>query len=843
MNFTKLAVLTSFSLFTLCAKAELLELSFIDTLGETKKNSPTTQHINPASNITFSLSGGLGRKVGVIVKNNSGAVVANATSAHITVSDLLVVNDNNYYGKTVSIPKLGEGEYTVSAQLLEFNGTIVASDEFTYTVDVTAPIVTGALGFSVVAFYTGDDKAFSSQNFSNIRLSGISDNVGVAKARAVAKTASTDFLSMPIGFDAATGDAVITGYPSAILPVDQSTYTIGIEIYDLAGNKTLTSKEYMVDNVLPPIDFSDVWNPTTNKWDPYVSGMTVHANPAKFRLRVAKADHVAHNNSLNGWYTPFPFVEGDYAYRDFTSYRPISSTYQHILTKGGRAYSARQYSLNYVLADGIDESPQASAAAYYRDQDNIWHNTNQLRTSTDLTVTAIRINAKLRNYEQLGEISGGGSCVIPAGASTCVIETNYTYNADRSGGKGYTPYAYFLKSSVGGSFDGRFNAHLSYFYTYWDFNKSAVESFVFGPKTLDVVVLDNDRVSDWRSSMWHTNGFTAIATNKNTGEVTHINRNSLTVTTYNQYAASFDLSALYEGSYMIDVLLSDSYGNKSTKRVNDNFVLDNSGPSIDITESGIAVPSSIVGLEGLLVALSDPSQAILTALQLQGGPTSSIVNLAWRNGNTDEYLLEYPKIFPSLAEGEDYTLTVNATDSFGNKTTKSVTFNYMPNDLINVGNIQTLAINKGLKLPDNTPLTVIKSAPLRTEEGELARGNQKVDVTLRSDADYSVVIAGVTIVPGETKSMTINVDAHDGALNIPVYPAENGVSGKAAFLIGLPFIEGVWCEAGYHVKDDYCLKVITKTPVSNTCPAGYNLNTTLKICTQSMTKPFIALNN
>jgi hypothetical protein len=841
--FKKSLAVTTMLLLSATAQAELLELSFVDTLGNAKLSAPDARYINPTSAISFSLSGGLGRKVGVVVKDSNGAVVANATSAHITVSDLLVVEGDNYYGKKISVPKLSEGEYTVSAQLLEFNGTVVASDEFPYIVDTTAPIVTGALAFSVIAYYTGDDKAFSNANFSNIRLSGISDSNGIDKANAVAKTGTSAYLSQPIGIDAATGDAVITGYPYAILPVDQKTYTLGIEVFDLAGNKTLTTKEYYVDNSRPPIGFSHVWNPNTSQWEDYIPGMVVYENPAKFRVKMAKADHINFNGTLKGWYTGYHAQDDDNLYYNFSSNKPASYSYSVFLTKAGVRWNAHQSHLNYTLADSVDLGPESGGNVHYRDQDNEWHPRHYFNTAKDLTVTGVKIFAKARNYEQLGLLSGGSTCVIPANETSCISETNIVFNKDRGTGRGYNAFATHLQSSVNGVYDGRFSIHMYYLLTYWDFNKSIVTSSEFNGKTLDITVLDNDRVSDWRKDMWYTKEFAIRATNNNTGEVIKQLAASKSALTYNQYEARFNLSTLPEGNHTLEILLLDSYNNETVSALESNYLIDNSGPTISITESGLPVPSSILGLEGLMVALSDTSEATLTSLQLQGGPTSSIVNLAWRNGNADEYLLEYPKIFPSLAEGEDYTLTVTAKDAFGNTTSKTVSFNYMPNDLINVGNIQTLAINKALRLPDNTPLTVITSAPLRTEEGEIARGDQQVDITLRSDADYSVVIAGVTIAPGETKSMTINVDAHNGALNIPVYPAEKGVSGKAAFLIGLPFIEGVWCEAGYHVKDDYCLKVLTKTPVSNTCPAGYDLNATLKLCTQSLTKPFIALNN
>jgi hypothetical protein len=841
--FKKLLVVTTLLFLSTNAQAELLQLSYNDTLGAPKKSAPNERYINPTSDISFALSGGLGRKVGTVIRNSNGTVMANAISSHITVNDLMVVNENNYYGKVITVPRLPEGVYTVSAQLLEFDETIVASDDFTYTIDVTAPIVTGELKFSVITGWTGDDKAFSNANFSNIRLSGITDNVGIDKANAVAKTASSDFLSMAIGLDATTGDAVISGYPSSILPVDQETYTLGIEVFDAAGNKTLTTKEYYVDNSRPPIGFSHVWNPTTSLWEDYTPGMVVYENPSKFRIKMAKADHVAFNGTLKGWYSGYDEQDDENVYTNFTSYKPASYSYRVFLTKAGVRWGAYQGNLNYVLAKDVDLGPQSGGHVHYRDQDNVWHPRYHFRTAKDLTVTGVKIFAKARSYEQLGLLSGGSTCVIPANETSCISETNIVFNKDRGTGKGYQAFATHLQSSVNGVYDGRFSIHIYYLLTYWDFNKSTVSSFQFNKKTLDIVVLDNDRVSDWRRGIWSTEEFAILATNKTTGEVIKQLAVSKTELTYNQYAASFNLNTISEGNYKVEVRLLDSYNNETLITINDNYLIDNSGPVISITESGLAVPSSIVGLEGLLVSLNDPSQATLIALQLKGGPTGSIVNLAWRNGNANEYLLEYPKIFPSLVEGEGYTLTTTAADAFGNTSAKSVSFNYMPNDLINVGNIKTLAVNKVLMLPDNSPLTVIKSEPLRTQEGELARGNQKVDITLRTDADYPIVIAGVTIAPGETKAISINVDAHHGALNIPVYPAVNGVSGKAAFLIGLPLIEGVWCEVDYHVNDDHCLKIVTKTPVSNTCPEGYNLDSTLNLCIQRLTKPFIELND
>ncbi|NMS37434.1 Ig-like domain-containing protein, partial [Vibrio parahaemolyticus] len=71
----------------------------------------------------------------------------------------------------------------------------------------------------------------------------------------------------------------------------------------------------------------------------------------------------------------------------------------------------------------------------------------------------------------------------------------------------------------------------------------------------------------------------------------------------------------------------------------------------------------------------------VTSIALVGGPADESVQLSWREESNGRFRLEYPVMFPSLAEGESYTLTVKAVDNQSNEATKAVVFNYKPREI------------------------------------------------------------------------------------------------------------------------------------------------------------------
>ncbi|MGT7858916.1 Ig-like domain-containing protein, partial [Escherichia coli] len=144
----------------------------------------------------------------------------------------------------------------------------------------------------------------------------------------------------------------------------------------------------------------------------------------------------------------------------------------------------------------------------------------------------------------------------------------------------------------------------------------------------------------------------------------------------------------------------------------------------------------------------------------------------------------YPKIFPSLNEGETYTLTVQAKDEMNNVKESSVEFNYLPNNLVRLENLKTLAVNASLKTSDNTALAVLYASQLRKKDGSIATGLQDAVLTVRKDAAFGVTVNGVSAMPGESKELQLDLGLGDSR-SFPIFPAVSGLTGRSEFMINI----------------------------------------------------------
>ncbi|WP_236449286.1 Ig-like domain-containing protein, partial [Escherichia coli] len=142
------------------------------------------------------------------------------------------------------------------------------------------------------------------------------------------------------------------------------------------------------------------------------------------------------------------------------------------------------------------------------------------------------------------------------------------------------------------------------------------------------------------------------------------------------------------------------------------------------------------------------------------------------------------KIFPSLNEGETYTLTVQAKDEMNNVKESSVEFNYLPNNLVRLENLKTLAVNASLKTSDNTALAVLYASQLRKKDGSIATGLQDAVLTVRKDAAFGVTVNGVSAMPGESKELQLDLGLGDSR-SFPIFPAVSGLTGRSEFMINI----------------------------------------------------------
>ena len=235
---------------------------------------------------------------------------------------------------------------------------------------------------------------------------------------------------------------------------------------------------------------------------------------------------------------------------------------------------------------------------------------------------------------------------------------------------------------------------------------------------------------------------------------------------------------------------TDTVGNTATKVLNEEILVDSVPPDILFSYRGSSAEGQLIkGLENLVIKLSDSSgDALFTSLNLSGGPNKENVSLTTVKTGTDTYALEYPSIFPALtSEDGSYKLTVNAIDGSGNTTSKVVNFLYEPENLIVLDNMKTLGTTTALKTSDDQPFAYIRTSQLRSKEGAVITGQITGLLAVRKDSSFPITIAGVTVAPGETKEVILDMGQGEEKL-FPVTPAVNGVAGSSSFSITFPQI-------------------------------------------------------
>ncbi|MGI2068055.1 Ig-like domain-containing protein [Shewanella sp. MF08487] len=262
------------------------------------------------------------------------------------------------------------------------------------------------------------------------------------------------------------------------------------------------------------------------------------------------------------------------------------------------------------------------------------------------------------------------------------------------------------------------------------------------------------------------------------------------ITGTGRHRVTFKLNRLPSGRQNISFYADDTYGNRVTQSILSNYLNDTTPPVLRLqSPSGAQITngSTINGLESLRISITDDSEANINSVVLSGGAAKDSVYVSTNNLGDGIYDLNYPRLFPSLEANETYTINITAQDTAGNASTLTSTFLYLPANLLQVGQMTTLAVNKQLQNTQNDPITSIKTGVLRTAEGQLASGAQTAFITLRSDAKINVNILGSVLQPGETKQITI-IPSITGEVVIPVYSASPGVKGQASFMIDIPQI-------------------------------------------------------
>ena len=239
---------------------------------------------------------------------------------------------------------------------------------------------------------------------------------------------------------------------------------------------------------------------------------------------------------------------------------------------------------------------------------------------------------------------------------------------------------------------------------------------------VSITTMETTNIAEGRTSLWSQ---WRVRSDRSTIELTDSKSNTTSLplsketqnTHYNR-VFSYSLDKVPEGNYTTaTVSIEDNFGNITTKVIDDLFVIDNTAPKISIFNNNKSIVDNemIVGLEAIKIELADSNNPQIKSILLEGGPAKDKVSLATRKEGKNSYMLEYPRIFPALKSGEEYSLTVEATDRFGNVSSKKVSFLYQPTDLVDFGRLDMLSVDRPLLLPDNEPINVAGNRPSTNE--------------------------------------------------------------------------------------------------------------------------------
>lgn len=763
------------------AHAELIEYTFTSAQGKSRTVPARQHYVNPQGDIKFALSAGVDRKVKISILNDKSKSIDSREGKILGAEDRIIIGGASYYGEVLTLTAPAEGAYTLKAEILSGDGkNTIQSDEYPFVVDVTKPVINGPIirDFSPSYPWTINIIGNISHGGTNeIYLSGVSDALSglteQAKMYAIDNTGNRLERDVRI----ANGTISTTTYETvnSIMPIDRAAYTVGFKVTDRAGNYAESSQIIKADKNPPPFFELEIFNEKTKEWEKYSSGMTIYSNPVRVRDVTYKADHTEFNGTDYGWWgSGADFSKpGIFAYREVVGLIPADgSEYREYHNKAGSYILRRFADLNFTFGPGVNLAPKTkNIEAKIGDK---WVSI-QANERKPYSISAMRGTVEKRNYVQRLAI-GGHECTVPVGQESCIMNFTKTFTTGRS----YEPYA-----MASGNNDKSWWQHAGYFYNNWDFNNPVIEeiNYVKDEKKVLVNTYDPDTTTDTTTRYtWSIASHRLTVTSK--GKETTLTPSSSIATAHNRWHSSFNVSALEDGQYTVKATAVDSFGNEGERLLPTQITVDNTPPKVTIHS-----PETISSLDQITIDVVDTNDinATLADLKLTGGPAHDQVNLAWSESSKGRFNLEYPIIFPTLQEGEEYTLTAIAKDGFGNSTTKSSVFIYEPSQVSLAG-----GMDGKIYLPSvtnvfnrNNGLSVISTEPVKLGGGETILGTYDVIVSSRSDSEVAVVINGRIVQPGDTSTVAAqhNFSTTGGRIDVPAMAAENGKTGKAYILL------------------------------------------------------------
>ncbi len=780
------------------ALADLVKYSYTTKQATVVDATPTTNFISPVAGINFMLSGGIDRKLRISV-TASGAQAPAFTQESARVlgaTDVINYNGQNYYAEYFQSPKLADGSYTIKADLLSSTGVLVSTYSYPLTIDTQNPT---AGTFTPTTYEWGSPvlsgpvwklgvAAIDALTYSSFVLRNFSDGSGVSSIKANVYRESGDLhKSHSVLFSEANNTASIQ-YRTGFFPNSDldEIFTVEFVVTDKAGNSTSTARQsVMFDNISnDPTEPFAVYDPdvTTSLapglqgFVPYVPGASVKTNPIRLAWRIPKSNWETYrlgglrfSNSFGE--NTIASVDANYVYLiGSLPYRAENINYIKFSNFG--AWSGTSLiAYDLILAPSAPQTPVIRNVEYYF-SDIGWQTYTYRIVSTEqlpISVTRVRYTVEARPFSQVA--THMGTCTIPAYQTTCEIAVSRVLSKGTSG--------YLHDEAVLKSADGQLSANGQWANVWWNDQYLPVISNTYNSNTMLLTVKVRQPMQGEFQDMlthkeaWLESGGQRLSV---TGQ--------LTSSAGENFEYVFDLKKLPEGIYNLVAAASENLG-AVTKQSLFVFNSDRTSPVVQVSKGA---SESINSMDKITFTMSDAKDpaAKVSSIILSGGPANVSISMSYRKTGSTSYALEYPILFPSLAAGEGYTLTVSAQDAQGNVGTGSTTFDYVPAMAGIIGHPDSIVTipSASAEFRRNDGSRVIDSEPLLLSDGTPVAGLYDLLATLRADAATPLKIAGTNVSPGETVLLgQLNFTETQGRISLPVIPLNAGAVGSNGVII------------------------------------------------------------
>lgn len=799
-----------------CVNVSAGVIEFLDD-GIIKKVHPSSITYLKDSNPKVIITAGLDRIIKIQVRDNSNRVISEIVTSKISIEDRIKTSTGEAYGKILPLSlSTGDGDYSLHFSMLGLEGDEIDTENHNLLLDSIPPTSdkfswsfpygTGT-GLSTTGF-----PIWSPINAKLVKISNVIDSgSGISEAwfemryrggekdGQIYSTGPLDYLRDHDALVLGTGSASSINKSYFVAEKVDSTFLAFVK--DKAGNIHTTQQNFHLNGrcgskpTLYAYQDSSVTTSVAGQENMRFASSRNHitSNPLNLIYRVPK-NEAKINNSIYGGFPhgiSYQWLEND-------------DKYAYLLIKNASVgYDSRVFWPDVGHSDlytwrchpyempNLTFSTDAKPPKFKKYQAYIngpgWvdsgyspYTTRGYSVPRNSTLVHLKAIVEPRNYNQVIIDGSTTLCSIPSGASECTYTPNWPFNTEGKSDH-YHRRPNLIKEGT---------------------SLKAATSYIFKYDGTDPIIngLDNhdeiNRTLDFTVTKLHT-GNTWGEVKLNEAGIKFIDRssNSVVQTIQGDISGSGNINYVKvdyskfkaEGSYDIEAYAIDNGKNQSKLNLVSNHILDTKSPIIHMEVNNVMFEQDqlVKGLESIMVILNDASEPRVSSMILTGGPSHDKVELAYVDLGNGKFKVEYPRLFPSAKEGS-YTLTVVAEDKYAQSSIASFKFLYEPNNLIKLEAITYLPTDVQLFTSEDKPFATIKSNSLRTDNGNIASGEQELVVTVREDSESSLVIAGEVIRPGETKIIPHTIANIDGRLEIPIMPSgfnENATANMTHFMV------------------------------------------------------------